>query len=82
MQNPIYTVTGTITDANTVKLDKALPLGPVKVRLTIEAVPGLQPNRYEEVMAEIRQRQRTRNHQSPAAEDVQRFVDDERQTWE
>lgn len=82
MQQSTYTVTGTVTDANTVKLDKALPLHSGKVRLTIETLPAVRPNRYAEAMAEIRERQHTRHHQPPTADDVQRFVDSERKSWE
>jgi hypothetical protein len=82
MQNLTYTVTGTVTDANTVKLDESLPLHSTKVRVTIEALPIARPSRYEEVMTEIRQRQRARNHQPPTPADVQRWVHQERESWE
>ena len=34
-----YIVTGTLTDQNTVTLDEALPLTPMKVRLAVEPLP-------------------------------------------
>jgi hypothetical protein len=82
VQNLTHTVTGTVTDANTVKLDESLPLHSVKVRVTIEALPASRPNRYWEVMTDIRKRQHARNHQSPTPADVQRFVSEERKSWE
>jgi hypothetical protein len=82
MQKPSYIVTGTLLDANTVKLDEALPLHSAKVRLTIEPLPVSQPNRYRDVMAEIRQRQRARQHQPPTPAEVDRLLREERDGWE
>ena len=74
MLNASYTVTGTLTDENTVKLDQALPIQLSKVRVTIEPLDNPQPNRYSEVMAEIRQRQKARNHQPPTAAQVEEYL--------
>jgi hypothetical protein len=82
MHNPSYVVTGTITDENTVKLDEALPPHLTKVRVTIEPLDPLRPNRYIEVMAEIRKRQKARNHQPSSSADVGKYLNRERDSWE
>ena len=60
-----YIVTGTLTDQNTVTLDEALPLTPMKVRLSVEPPPASEPTKrtHEEVIAEIWARKKARGHQ-------------------
>jgi hypothetical protein len=82
MQNLTYVVTGTVIDANTVQLDESLPLQSAKVRLTIEPLPISRPNRYREVMAEIRRQQQARNHEPPTLAEVEQFLRVERESWE
>ena len=82
MQNHSYVVTGTVTDAHTIKLDESLPLSSAKVRLTIEALPTSRSNRYQEVMAAIRRRQYARAHQPPTPAEVEQFLRGERESWE
>ncbi len=78
-----YIVTGTLTDEHTVTLDEAvsLPQTPVKVRLLIEPLPSFAARPYREVMAEIRCRQQARNHQSPTREEIDAYVQAERDSW-
>jgi len=82
MQNHSYVVTGTVTDAHTIKLDESLPLPSAKVRLTIEPLPPSRSNRYQEVMAVIRRRQQARAHQPPTPAEVEQLLRDERESWE
>lgn len=83
-----YTVTGTITDAHTVKLDESLPLQPGRVRVTVEADIGESPktnggiSTYQHVMTAIRDRQTARGHTPPTPEDVERHLSAEREDWE
>jgi hypothetical protein len=81
MQNA-YVVTGTLTDARTVTLDEPVPLGVTKVRLVVEplAAPPLRP--LPEVMAAIRERQRQRGHKPPTPEEVEAYIQAERDSWE
>jgi hypothetical protein len=74
MPNATYIVTGTITDENTVKLDESLPIRSTKVRLTIEPLEASEPNRYSEVMAEIRQNQKERGHKPPTPAEVEEYL--------
>jgi hypothetical protein len=83
MLNPTYTVTGTVTDENTVKLDEALPIRATKVRVTIELLEeNSQANRYTEIMAEIRRGQKERGHRPPTPEEVAEYLRQERESWE
>ena len=77
-----YTMTGTIMDENTVKLDESIPIPASKVRVTIELLDAPQQSRYREIMAEIRNRQKARNHQPPTAAEVDEYLRQERSSWE
>jgi len=77
----VYIVTGTLTDAKTVMLDEALPLTSTKVRLVVEPLSSASARRYQEVIAEIRQRQRVRGHQPRTREEVDAYLQAERDNW-
>ena len=78
-----YIVTGTLTDEHTVTLDEALPLSQGKVRLSVEPLPTTQsPKRtHAEVIAEIRERQRARGHQPRTREEIDAYLQAERDSW-
>ena len=78
----VYIVTGTLTDVHTVTLDKALPLKQSKVRLVVEPLDGEIQQPYQEVMAEIRKRQQTRGYQPATREEVDTYLQAERDSWE
>ncbi len=77
MQNA-YVVMGTLTDPPTVTLDEELPLKPMKVRLVIKPLLTISKRPFQEVMAEIRERQRLRGHQPPTREDAERYLQEEK----
>ena len=77
-----YIVTGTLTDAHTVTLDKSLPLTPMKVRLVVEPLLPTFKRPHQDVIAEIRERQRARGHQPPTREEVDTYLQAERNSWE
>ena len=81
MQNA-YIVTGTLTNAQTVKLDEALPLTQVKVRLVVEPLVAISERPYQEIMTEIRKRQHDRGHQPSVKEEVDLYLQSERNNWE
>jgi hypothetical protein len=82
LMHKVYIVTGTLTDVHTVTLDEALPLKQVKVRLVVEPLEPDSQRPYQEVIAEIRERQRTRGHQPAAQEEVDGYLQTERDSWE
>ncbi len=75
-----YIVTGTLTDEHTVKLDEALPLAQGRVRLSVEPLPAEPPAKrtHAEVIAEIRERQRARGHQPRSREEIDAYIQAER----
>ena len=76
-----YIVTGTLTDAKTVMLDEALPLTSTKVRLVVEPLLSASARRFQEVITEIRERQRIRGHQPRTREEVDAYLQAERDSW-
>ncbi len=81
MQNA-YIVTGTLTNERTVTLDEALPLSSTKVRVIVESLESASPPSYQEVMANIRERQLARGHRPPLVSDVDAYLQAERDSWE
>jgi hypothetical protein len=76
-----YVLTGTLRDELTVALDEALPLKSGRVRLTLEAVGPEPQKHYQEVLADIRRRQRARGHQPRTREEVDASLASERESW-
>lgn len=76
-----YIVTGTLTDAHTIRLDEALSLAQMKVRLVVEPLTPAFRRPYPEVLAEIRARQRARGHQPPTREETDAYLQAERDSW-
>jgi hypothetical protein len=75
-------VTGTLSDGRLVKLDQALPLADVRVRVSIEPLATRGPRPLGEVIAEIRERQQALRHVAPSRQEVDRFLTEERESWE
>lgn len=76
-----YIVTGTLTDEHTVTLDEALPMKTGKVRLVVEPLAAPAPRSYLEVMDAIRRRQQARGHVPPTREEVDSYLQAERDGW-
>lgn len=81
MQNA-YVVTGTLTDDHTVALDESLPLSRARVRLVIEPLPSPPRRPYDEVLAEIRERQLARSYRPPTREEADSDLQAERASWD
>jgi hypothetical protein len=77
-----YVVTGTLTSAQTVALDEALPLPPTKVRVVVEPLQTGPQRPYREVVAEIRARQHRRGHRPRSAAAVDAALREERAGWD
>lgn len=77
-----YIVTGTLTDERTVTLDESLPLTRMKVRLVVSLLTEPSRRSYQEVISEIRERQKARGHKSPTREEVDHYLSNERDSWE
>ena len=80
MQNT-YTVTGTLLDGQTVKLDEELPLTQRRVRLVVEPLSPETKRGYMDVMRDIREQQRARGHKPRSKEVVDAHLATERDSW-
>ena len=57
--------------------------GKVKIAADFDELPEPKPQRpYQEVIAEIRSRQHARGHQPPRREEVDTYLQAERESWE
>jgi hypothetical protein len=77
-----YVVTGTLNADQTVTLDEALPLEPMKMRLAVEPLRPKQTRSHKEVITEIRQRQKARGYVPPTREEVDAYIQAERDSWD
>jgi hypothetical protein len=77
-----YIVTGTLSNGRVVELDEAVPLSDVKVKVTIEPIAVQNVRPVHEVLAEIRREQKARGHVPPTREEVDRYLAEERASWE
>lgn len=77
-----YIVTGTLTDEHTVKLDEPLPLAQGKVRLKVEPLAPAPKRPHDEVIAEIWARQNARRHQPRTREEIDAYIQAERDSWD
>lgn len=77
-----YIVTGTVTDERTVTLDEALPVTSIKVRLVVEPLASTAELSYEETLSLIRERQRQRGYSPPTREEVDAYLEAERDSWD
>jgi hypothetical protein len=81
MQNA-YIVTGSVADERTLKLDEALPVKGGKVRVTVEVLETPPRLPYAEFMAWLHKRQEERGHTPPTREEVDAYLNAERDSWE
>ncbi len=76
-----HIVTGTLTDEHTVTLDEALSLAQGKVRLSVEPLASTPKRPHDEVIAEIWARQQARGHQPRTREEIDAYIQAERDSW-
>jgi len=76
-------VTGTFTDSRTIRLDREVtaPKGPV--RLTVEPI-AMAPKRQSlwEFLDQLRTDQAARGHVPRTAEEIQKSIKEERDSWD
>jgi hypothetical protein len=82
------TLTGTLTDERTIRLDENLSLPKGKVRITLEpltqetAGAKLTPEERMAVLESIWADQIARGHQPPTKEEVDAYIQGERDSWD
>ena len=77
-----YTVTGVLSDDNTVTLDESVPVKPGKVQVVVKPVSETKRRPAAEVLAEIRARQAARGFVPSSKEEVDEYLNAERDSWE
>jgi len=78
----IYTVTGTLTDEQTVRLDESIPLKLQKVKLVVEPLDMQAKPSYKDTILKIREGQLARGHKPPTRENVDQYLKLTRESWE
>jgi hypothetical protein len=81
MQNA-YIVTGSVTDEQTLHLDEALPVKAARVRVVVEVLEAPPKLPYAEFIAWLRQRQDERGHVPLTREEVDAYLNAERDSWD
>jgi hypothetical protein len=81
MQNA-FIVTGSVADDRTLKLDEPLPVKAGKVRVTVEVLPDEHKPTLSEVLDRIHQGQRERGFVPPTREEVDAYLNAERDSWD
>jgi hypothetical protein len=81
MQNA-YIVTGSVMDERSLKLDEPLPVKAGKVRITVEILPGEPKETLSEFLERIHQAQRERGYVPPTREEVDAYLNAERDSWD
>jgi len=76
-----YVLTGTLKDEQTVTLDEASPLKSGRVRLILEPLRPEPRSSYQVVLAGIRRRQAARGHRPRTREEVDAYLELERESW-
>jgi hypothetical protein len=77
-----FVLTATLTDAQTLKLDEALPVQEGKVRVVVEVLPAAGKPSLSEVLARIHQGQRERGFTPRTREEVDAYLKAERESWD
>jgi hypothetical protein len=77
-----YLVSGSVADERTLQLDEALPVKAGRVRVVVEVLEASSKIPYAELMAELRKRQDERGHVLPTREEVDAYLNAERDSWD
>jgi hypothetical protein len=78
----VYQVTGELTDSRHVTLDEPIPLTAGKVRVILEQVPtGPKPD-LAAFEGTLRERQRARGHVPRTKEEIDSYLNAERESWD
>ena len=81
MKDSVVT-TGRVKDARTVVLDERLPESLSHVRVVLEPLSGSDSRPYMDVMKEIRAGQHARGHKPRTVEEIDAYLEAERDSWD
>jgi hypothetical protein len=79
-----YVVTASITDGKHLTLDEAIPLTSGKVRVVVEVLSAepKAPTDLASFERRLRERQAARGHVPPTREEVDAYLNAERDSWD
>jgi hypothetical protein len=77
-----YSVTGSLTDSRTIRLDESIPISSGKVRLIVEVADIARKMSHEEFLTWLQNRQEDRSHVPRTREEVDASLRTERESWD
>lgn len=77
-----FEVTGELTDDRHLTLDEPIQLPAGKVRVIVEPVAGDAKPDLETFLREMHARQKARGHVPPTKEEVDAYINAERDSWD
>jgi hypothetical protein len=77
-----YVATGKLSNGRLIELDEPVGLADVKVRVSIEPLLPIATRPLQEVVASIRVQQAARGYSPPTREEVDRYLENERDDWD
>ena len=78
----LYELTGELTDGRNLVLDVPLPLPPGRVRVIVEQLAAALKPDLIAFERELRSRQAARGHVPPTKEEVDAYLEAERNSWD
>lgn len=80
--NDTYTATGTLIDGRTVTLNRDIPIPKGKVRVVVKSLEEISKRPMHDVLLDIHKKQNARGHIPPAREQVDTYLQAERDSWD
>ena len=76
-----YTATGTLIDGRTVTLNREIPISKGKVRVVVKSLEEVSKRPVLDVLSDIHKKQNARGHTPPVSEQVDTYLQSERDSW-
>ena len=77
-----YTATGTLIDGRTVTLNRDIPVPKGKVRVVVRSLEDVSKRPVHDVLSDIHKKQNARGHTPPVREQVDTYLQAERDSWD
>ena len=77
-----YTATGTLVDGRTVTLNRDIPIPKGKVRVVVKSLEEISKRPVLDVLSDIHKKQNARGHTPPVREQVDTYLQAERNSWD
>ena len=76
-----YTATGILVDGRTVTLNREIPIPKGKVRVVVKSLEEVSKRPVLDVLSDIHKKQNARGHTPPVSEQVDTYLQSERDSW-